>query len=85
MGPPRERGGEDERRELLARVKRRFNGAAARTRRRAVPILVTCYRSTLLQWGRRANAAESGGSATTTRHDPVCFNGAAARTRRRVE
>src|SRR5690606_24524110 len=36
-----------------------FNGAAARTQRRAVVVPRVKYQGTSLQWGRCANAAES--------------------------
>ncbi len=61
---------------------RRFNGAAARTRRRALAAQ-EAPESARLQRGRRANAAESGAEAL--RHAArSSFNGAAARTRRRA-
>jgi len=85
MGPPREHGGELAESELERARALGFNGAAARTRRRVKDPKRDADATFRLQWGRRANTAESPRCAGSTR--PRCrrFNGAAARTRRREE
>jgi len=59
MGPPRERGGERPLGKQARPHHMCFNGAAARTRRRERSQSESCARVAMLQWGRRANAAES--------------------------
>src|ERR1041384_2073985 len=58
MGPPRERDGEPGPSKRDQRDGPRFNGAAARTRRRAAGGTAHGGARASLQWGRRANATE---------------------------
>jgi len=84
MGPPRERGGESSTPVVFPRRSLRFNGAAARTRRRVrsresvAPIL-----SVASMGPPRERGGEPSGS-WATQSGATRFNGAAARTRRRV-
>ena len=65
MGPPRDRGGRWSRRwwEWEASCLR-FNGAASRSRRKAVVLICTAH-NTKLQWGRLEIEAEGRASAVT--------------------
>src|SRR5690606_37371111 len=59
MGPLRERSGESRHPARGTTRMSGFNGAAARTQRRAEPSRLRAHGAFPLQWGRCANAAES--------------------------
>ncbi len=72
MGPPRERGGESALSSETSSGRHRFNGAAARTRRRGRGCALLARQDLVLQWGRRANAAESkDGKAALKARNPL--------------
>ncbi len=82
MGPPLDGGGDRGRAGLVVGLLVRFNGAAARWRRRPRrPAAEDRPRKLALQWGRRSMAAETSRSPRPPA-SPRGFNGAAARWRR---
>jgi len=84
MGPPRERGGESVARDQHAERDRASMGPPRERGGEPVRSPGTPKPLVLLQWGRRANAAERSGVPCAMRSSRWCFNGAAARTRRRA-